>query len=279
VFDETLYDSGNADRLFDDILESGWDDDDGEPCTRARDLYHRHTSHWSRTNVRRVVCTKAKHDPCYELELPTLFDEDIARLQVHIEGGAVLFRARIGFVQTDDKKPRPFEGNEMGAPPPERVRPGRANAASDVLLYVADQEATAVAEVRPWRGLFVSVAELRTARDLDVLDLSKRTRITNPFFEEQPRYWDELEDLVWAFADELGRPLRRADDPHDYLPCQMLVRRIRSAGFYDGIRYPSAMSPGGTNLVLFDPTDAVVGCSKLVEVSLRNRRKLGERLG
>ena len=51
-----------------------------------------------------------------------------------------------------------------------------------------------------------------------------------------------------AFGEELGRPLRRADDPRDYVPC------------------PSAMAPGGTNVVLFDPKLAGIGLSKLVEV-------------
>ncbi len=70
-----------------------------------------------------------------------------------------------------------------------------------------------------------------------------------------------------AFGEELGRPLRRADDPKNYLPCQKLVRRIRKSGFYDGIRYPSAMAAGGTNVVLFDPAFVDIGAPKLVEVT------------
>jgi hypothetical protein len=69
-----------------------------------------------------------------------------------------------------------------------------------------------------------------------------------------------------AFGEELGRPVRRADNPSDYLPCQKLVGRIRQSGWYDGIRYPSAMAPGGTSIVLFDPAVADIGVSKLVEV-------------
>ena len=65
---------------------------------------------------------------------------------------------------------------------------------------------------------------------------------------------------------ELGRPLRRADDPRDYLPCQKLVQRIQQCRYYDGIRYPSAIVPGGTNLVIFDPKLVKIGPSKLVEI-------------
>ena len=64
----------------------------------------------------------------------------------------------------------------------------------------------------------------------------------------------------------LARPLRRSDDYREYLPSQMLVRRIRAAG-YDGICYPGAMNVGGKNLVIFDPTAAEIGPSQLVEVS------------
>src|SRR5207249_2883866 len=88
----------------------------------------------------------------------------------------------------------------------------------------------------------------------------------NPFTAEAPQYEREIEELLAAFGEELGRPIRRADDPKDYLPCQKLVHRIRASGFYDGIRYPSAMAPSGTNVVLFDATVAEIGASKLVEV-------------
>ena len=75
-----------------------------------------------------------------------------------------------------------------------------------------------------------------------------------------------MQELLFAFGEQLGRPLRRADDPADYVPCQKLVHRIRSSGFYDGIRYPSAMAPKGSNVVLFDPGAVHIGRSKLVEV-------------
>jgi hypothetical protein len=45
----------------------------------------------------------------------------------------------------------------------------------------------------------------------------------------------------------------------------MLAQRSRASG-YDGIRYPSAMNPGGSNVVLFDPSLAEIGASKLVQI-------------
>ena len=50
----------------------------------------------------------------------------------------------------------------------------------------------------------------------------------------------------------MSRPLERDDDKTHYLPCQKLAEFIKQ-NRYDGIRYPSAVCPGGTNIVLFEP--------------------------
>jgi hypothetical protein len=138
----------------------------------------------------------------------------------------------------------------------------------DVCWILLDTYVALALEVmnRPWRGLLVSVAEVNIARDLHLVDLSKPPPPSNPFTDEAPQYERELEDLLMACGEELGRPLRRADDPRDYVPCQKPVRLIRESRLYDGIKYPSAMAPGGANVVLFDPKLVWIGSSKLVEV-------------
>ena len=75
----------------------------------------------------------------------------------------------------------------------------------------------------------------------------------------------EITALLKEFARELETPLRRSDDLSTYLPSQSLTRSIRLAGF-DGIRYPSAMNSGGSNIVLFDTTAAKFEDSYLVEI-------------
>jgi hypothetical protein len=64
----------------------------------------------------------------------------------------------------------------------------------------------------------------------------------------------------------MSRPLERDDDDTHYLPCQRLAEYIREA-YYDGIRYPSALNPDGTNVVFFDPTVADFSGSKLVTIT------------
>jgi hypothetical protein len=269
IFEDGLYTSGSAGQLLEDIMMTGWDDDSGDPPVSASELYTLRSNLWYHSTMVeewKEFCEKVKEDPSHEPPLPALIDEELARMEVDLPHGTILYRARIGFVSIESGAMQPFEGADIGAPPREKTRPGRANAEGEICLYTADQEPTAIAEVRPWRGLLVSVVDMTLARTLRLVDLSKIPPPSNPFIDEAPQYERELEDLLMTFGGELGRPLRRADDPRDYMPCQKLVRHIRESGLYDGIRYPSAMVNGGTNVVLFNPMSAQIGPSKLIEV-------------
>lgn len=270
VFGEDLYSSGGAARLLKDIMRSGWDDDSGESPVDAHELYYPRSSLWyytTRAAEFEEFCEKVKKNTTEELNLHELFEEELARTEAELTQDTTIYRARIGFIDDEQQGIKPFEDQDIGAPPLDKARAARANAEGEVVLYAADQDATAIAEVRPWRGLLVSVAEIRMSRKLRLVDLSKPPPLVNPFADEAPQYESELVELLVTFGMELGRPLRRADDARDYLPCQKLVRRIRESGMYDGIRYPSAMTPGGTNIVIFDTTLASVGPSVLVQVS------------
>jgi hypothetical protein len=269
VFEDSLHTSGEAACLLEDIMESGWDDDSGEPPVDANELYRRRAEGEHHTTMREAweeFCYEVRENPTHEPNLPALFDDELARMEGELPRESIMHRARIGFQVGEHDAVRPFEGAEIATPPPDKAKPGRANVQGEVALYVADQEATAVAEKRPWRGLLVSVAEVGAVRNLRLVDLGKLPAPSNPFTAEAPQYEVELVGLLAAFSEELGRPLRRAEDPDDYIPCQKLVRRIRASGLYDGIRYPSAMNPRGTNVVIFDPKLAAIGRSRLVEV-------------
>jgi len=180
--------------------------------------------------------------------------------------GTVYYRARPGFVKIEDGRLEPHSGEGIGAPPPECAKAGRANPEGKVVMYCADQETTAVSEIRPALGEYVSVAEVRANRELKILDLATKPEWPNPFTDQAVNYEVEFAALLAAFAEELEKPLRHLDDPIDYIPSQKLTDLIERTGV-DGIRYPSAMSPGGTNVVLFDPKVAEIGMSRLVEVT------------
>jgi hypothetical protein len=274
VFSERVFDHDRAGALLEAIMDSGWDDDSGLPHLGASDPYVAKQDHWSHDTLEQIwreFAERVKSDPSQPLEFhggdfdDFLIDEELTgRRTMLYPINTVLYRARLGFVRGTEGD-EPFSGAKIGAPPPEKARPGRANAEGKVVLYCTDQEETAVAEVRPVRGEFVSVAEMRTVREIRILDLVAEAELPNPFTNDSVAYFVELSDLLSAFAEELSKPLRARDDLTDYIPSQKLAERIEAARV-DGIRYPSAMAPGGTNIVLFDPSAVEIGASRLVEV-------------
>ncbi len=267
VFDDDLVASGKAEPLLKDIMQSMWDDDSGESPIDPNDLYVRYSDEWGHATMAEQwnnYCSEVKVHSRRKPKLPALFDEELGKLEVVIPQGTIFYRSRLGYEPTDAGI-QPYQGSHIGAPPANKARPGRANKRGEAVLYAADEELTAIAEQRPARGNLVSVAELYAVRNLRLANLRGPIHPSNPFADEVPHYAREVEGLLLALAEELSRPLRHNDDIYEYRPCQMLTRQIRQSG-YDGIRYPSAMNPGGSNLVLFNPDLIVVGASKLVEI-------------
>jgi RES domain-containing protein len=196
--------------------------------------------------------------------------EALGRAESTLATGTIIYRARNGYnsikVTQHVHRKEPYYGGEIGAPPMSKASPGRANRAGQVVLYAADLEETAVAEVRPARGFLVTVGEFRTKRNLRILDLIKDRESINPFTDPALSDSIELYTLFDVFAEDLGTPLDRGDDTSTYLPSQSLTDAVRDAGF-DGIRYPSAMQRGESNIVLFDPVNVEFIRSKLVEIT------------
>ena len=272
VFSERLLERGGEGRLLEAIMHSGWDDDSGEGPLGALDCYLPHA--WSHDTLEEIwdqFASEVSSDPSRLLTFrgagfdEFLMREDlIGRRTVRVPQGAVLWRARLGFDRSGPK-PKPYAGPDIGTPPPDKATAGRANAQGKTVLYCADQRDTAVAEVRPALGEYVSVAAIVARTDLEILDLVTEPEWPNPFTDEAVRHWVEVAQLLSAFAHQLRKPLRSRDDLTDYIPSQKLAEFIERNGVV-GIRYPSAMALGGTNVVLFDPSIAEVGPSSLVEI-------------
>jgi hypothetical protein len=183
-----------------------------------------------------------------------------------VPAGTLLFRAQVG----NDWRPEDIgegEIDEFECPfSPERMKPlldrayeGRANAKGIPCLYLATQEETAVAESRPWVGARVSVAQLRTARELHVLNCTTDDHKTRIYFQEPPP--PERQRAVWQEIDRaFAEPVSRNDDVATYAPTQILAERFHQQGF-DGVAYRSALGLGH-NLALFDLASAeVINCA------------------
>ena len=146
--------------------------------------------------------------------------EDFAQLSVNLPVGTRLYRARPGFKSGEYGERQPYHGDEIGAPPTEKAKAGRVNVNRQRVLYCVDQEATAIAEVRPPRGFFVSVAPVTLNREARILDLAQGPPEINPFITETLRWDVEIESLLNAFAEEMSLPLERDDDPAHYRKAQ-----------------------------------------------------------
>ena len=164
------------------------------------------------------------------------------------------------------KKPKPHPEERM-KPRENKAEEGRANPKGFSYLYVTDSKQTAVTEVRPWAGSWVTVAVLRTTKDLCVVYCStenSREDYNTVYLEEPPL--EERDDLVWRDIDRaFSRPVTRSDDTATYAPTQIIAERFKQEG-YDGIVYRSSLA-GGHNVVLFDPKAAEVQQRQVVEVN------------
>src|ERR1035438_5348839 len=268
VFDEDELDEDSRVDLLEEIVNSDWDDDSGEPEIDPRELYQPlggslHTTHRERWEQ---YCSDVRDDSEQSFPFEEYLAEDFNQLAVTFPKGTTLYRARRGFSAGEYGERHAFAGDAIGAPPSEKAEAGRVNVRGQRVLYCADQEATAVAKVRPARGFYVSVATMTVTRKIRILDLAQPFPDINPFLTETLKWDVEIQALLGSFAEEMSRPLERDDDQTHYLPCQRLADYVREA-HYDGIRYPSALNPDGTNVVFFDPAVANFSGSKLVVVT------------
>jgi hypothetical protein len=262
VFNDNRLDEEARGALLDDIINASWDDDDGEPQIHPTDYYRRRRDIWDEWEE---FCDEVRNDPATPLPFNEFMQEEFGRRLITLAAGASLYRARPGHtIDPADGSAQPYRGADIGAPPV-CTTSGRAHQAPTRVLYGADQEATAVAEIRPARGMGVSVCQMTANRDLRIVDLTLPGTRYDPFFTDEAHYHMSIEGLLIGLGEEMAKPLSRNDDETHYRPSQVLAEFIRDSG-YDGIRYPSAMRPKGTSVVLFDPDVMTIGPSRLVRV-------------
>ena len=156
--------------------------------------------------------------------------------------------------------PTPFPPEHMGAPPLGRSSHGRANPAGIPYLYLASDQNTAVAEVRPHTGEVASVATFAIDDNLQVVDLRNPRGTVSPFLledEQQVGHLRRSMDFLALLGEELTRPVLPSAAHIDYLPSQYLCEFVKHCKF-DGVLYRSSVG-AGFNLALFDPSRARVG--------------------
>ena len=192
----------------------------------------------------------------------------ISRQQT-LPAGAMLWRAQLGNewdVEEDEGEkfevPSPFNPDRM-KPLTDRASEGRANPQGIPCLYTATCQATAIAEVRPWIGSYVSIVQFRLRRQVRVVDcMTNDKRLMAYASEPEP---PERKREVWQDIDRaFSRPVTRSEDRADYAPTQVISEFFRENGL-DGVAYGSSLGRGH-NVALFDTQVADLVSCGLVEI-------------
>lgn len=219
-------------------------------------------SYW---NFERAIKHRTRyiHDPEVKDFLEVVLSTCTSRLEI-IPQDRFLWRAQLGHawksILIDGEHldiPSPLTPDRM-KPRPNRATDGRANPKGIPYLYLATNRDTALAEVRPWIGSFISVAQFKTLRTLKLVNCTTDRKGYRIYFEEPPP--NEREESVWLDIDRaFAKPVNPNDDTADYVPTQIIAELFKSEGF-DGVAYRSSLG-SDHNICLFDTEAAeLINC-------------------
>ncbi|MBA4122704.1 MAG: RES family NAD+ phosphorylase [Acidobacteria bacterium] len=184
-----------------------------------------------------------------------------------------LWRAQIGHdlreYEIDGEKDAeecPFDVDRM-KPLKYKASEGRANPKGISYLYTAYEKDTAIAEVRPWVGAYVSVAQLKVTKPLTLINcVAEKSQLK--IYSNEPDV-PERERKVWQNINEaFSKPVTQNDFVSDYVPTQIIAEMFRHNGL-DGLVYKSSLC-SGLNVALFDLDMArVINCTLFQVKSVR----------
>ncbi len=206
-------------------------------------------------------CHKTKHNNryIYDDELKSFLDTLLItskKREYKLNKGGILWRAQIGNDYRNIKQD--FEEIEVPYPhPPKRMKPlefsaieGRANPKGIPYLYLSNDKETAMSEVRPWLGSYISVGQFKINKDLLIIQCLSENNKKGMVYLEEPDD-NEREIKVWSDIDQaFSEPVNICDQISDYVPTQIIAELFKFNG-YDGLIYRSSLSKG-FNFVLFD---------------------------
>ncbi len=170
-----------------------------------------------------------------------------------------LFRART--FQSDIRLEKALQQpeKELGPPPPEFATAGRMNARGISVFYGATKLDTALSEIRPPVGSKVAVAKFNLLKQLKVLDLTalSTTTVEGSIFDTSYSELVSKTIFLRKLSQRLTRPIMPDDEHFDYLATQVIADFLAAEYAFDGIIFPSAQSPDGVNITIFNHASAV----------------------
>lgn len=176
----------------------------------------------------------------------------------NLKAGVNMWRAQLGH-DWREERPKGETFEIPAAHPPARMKPipdmatdGRTNPRGIPCLYLAPKKDTAVLEVRPLIGSYVSVAQFKILRDVRLVDCTgRRMGALNGWFREDLTP-EDIENAVWSDINKaFSEPVERGDSSVDYVPTQILAETFKRHRF-DGLAYKSSYGEDGFNVALFD---------------------------
>ncbi len=204
--------------------------------------------------------TRYVHDDAVRAFLATVIETSQTRKDT-IEAPTVLWRAQRGYEWRTEQQGEEEEfevpeayGPERMVPKAEFVGDGRVNPRGIPCLYLASTKEAAMAEVRPWVGSYISLAQFKLMREVTIVDCTKDKRqfphwLLSP--NQRALAPEKREEVVWGdIGHALSRPVTPDEPPTEYVPTQILAEAFRANG-YDGIVYRSLLG-AGFNIALFD---------------------------
>jgi len=164
-----------------------------------------------------------------------------------------LYRVRL----TDSNSSLYTSFEELGPPPRENPGAGRMNPIGISYFYLSYEQETALAETVNRPPCMASIGKFCSKGELFYLDLTELPPTPSIFDRSRS---EEREGLLFlkGFVDAISKPTEKNGQEHiDYLPSQVVseyfaqVYRDPEGRQIAGIAYPSAVRPGGKNLVIF----------------------------
>lgn len=201
--------------------------------------------------------SSGKHDSEIDSRIEKYYNLQFAAIMMAVEKGSSLGKEIIAnYNKWKRKKFKGYNASDSGAPPADIVSAGRINPERIRYLYLSEDPETAVYEVRPTIGQYVSVASFKTKDALKLYDLASA-------IETQEENLGDDYTLFSVIQKRFSEP--NTGDPFDYLPTQYLGEIIKHMGF-DGIRFNSSIKNGGINILLFDDNKCRAYRSDMIKV-------------
>jgi len=209
------------------------------------------------------------HEPLVRTFLRTLLETSQTRHR-KISAGKYLWRAQVGHAWRE-REQDDVQWNEPAPYPRERMKPpahfafeGRVNPKGIPCLYTATGRDTAMSEVRPSIGSYVSVGQFRLKREVVLVDFSVGYDSKRDFYVEEPDP-KERAQYIWSSVDrEFSEPVVADPGLAEYVPTQVISEYFKRKGL-DGVVYKSRFGRG-FNVALFNVNAADIANCFLVPV-------------